>query len=342
MKRWNDKDIDIIKKYYKEKGVNYCCDILKRTRNAVIAKAKDLNIKIKEKTIWLDDEIIILKENYKYGRKCCFNLIKTKTIREIQSKAKYLNLSVDKKELCKIFSKNAIEQWKKEKPYNKYNVNPDVFLKIDRPEIAYILGLLWTDGYIINKGKGLENSIKLETDSSDSEEFLIQFEKIGKWNLYTRTRKGRKKSISCIHTSNLPIVSFLMTMDYDKKSFISADKIINYIPVEYHKYFFRGAVDGDGSFYYKKKYANQFHISSTINQDWTYFEKLCQELNIKYSINKRKHKNKNGIYSHSSSLRISNYDGIVKLGNYIYDDYVDNKIGLKRKYDKFLNIKMKD
>lgn len=56
---------------------------------------------------------------------------------------------------------------------------------------------------------------------------------------------------------------------------------------------------------------------------------------IKYSLAKESRKNGNK----SSSIRIENKSGIVKLGNYIYDDFKDNNIGLARKYNKFIDIR---
>jgi hypothetical protein len=36
---------------------------------------------------------------------------------------------------------------------------------------------------------------------------------------------------------------------------------------------------------------------------------------------------------------MQNYDSILKFGSYIYNDFENDNIGLKRKYNKFLSIK---
>jgi len=100
-------------------------------------------------------------------------------------------------------------------------------------------------------------------------------------------------------------------------------------------YWFRGLIDGDGCFYYYKpklgSTLRQFALASTYEQDWGYFESLCDELQINYKIKRNKN-----LKSSSSYLRITNKDGIIKLGEYIYKNY-DN-IGLDRKYKKFKTI----
>ena len=74
----------------------------------------------------------------------------------------------------------------------------------------------------------------------------------------------------------------------------------------------------------------QFTLASSYEQDWSYFEELCKEKNIKYNI-----KRTIGKKSSSSVIRITDEDGILKLGEYIYKDFHEDKIGLIRKYEKY-------
>ena len=135
-------------------------------------------------------------------------------------------------------------------------------------------------------------------------------------------------------TNNKRILNFLIEHDFDKKSYMSADKILSKIPDELKHYFFRGLIDGDGCFYYYKpengSTLRQFALASSYEQDWSYFEKLCKEKNIKYNIKRTIGKN-----SSSSVIRITNKDGILKLGEYIYKDLHEDNIGLIRKYEKY-------
>ena len=92
--------------------------------------------------------------------------------------------------------------------------------------------------------------------------------------------------------------------------------------------------DGDGCFYYNEKNnSKQFVLTSTYEQDWGYFESLCNRLEIKYKINRIINKK-----SSYSIVRITNKSGINKLGSYIYNNFECDKIGLTRKYDKFISI----
>jgi hypothetical protein len=160
-------------------------------------------------------------------------------------------------------------------------------------------------------------------------------EKIGRWNYYERKQNVDtwKPSVNII-TNNKRIYNFLVDNDYDKKSKVSADKILNKIPNELKHYFFRGLIDGDGCFYYNEKNnLKQFILISTHEQDWGYFESLCNQLEIKYTI--KRIINKKSSYS---IVRITNKSGINKLGSYIYGNFEYDKIGLIRKYDKFISI----
>ena len=162
---------------------------------------------------------------------------------------------------------------------------------------------------------------------------MLEF--IGKWNYYERKQpvESWKPSINVI-TNNKRILNFLIEHDFDKKSYMSADKILSKIPDELKHYFFRGLIDGDGCFYYYKpengSTLRQFALASSYEQDWSYFEKLCKEKNIKYNIKRTIGKN-----SSSSVIRITNKDGILKLGEYIYKDLHEDNIGLIRKYEKY-------
>ena len=287
-----------------------------------------------------DEEIKILKNNYKFGREHCCKIL-NKTISAIQHKAVRLKLKVDKNILSNILSNKVKKHWDNfDKPFNTYNVNPDIFINVSTIESSYILGLLWSDGFIINYGKGYKNVIGIECLSTDAETFIKIFNRTGKWTISKRKRKHRVNEITSIVTNNRDLVEYLVSMDYNKKSYVSADKILKTIPTHLKSYFFLGVVDGDGCFYKNK--VSHFMVSSTIEQDWSYFKNLCDSLDIKYSIKKREHINKNGNYSHSSSLRITNIKGIKKIGEYIYQNVNIDHIGLKRKFEKFKLIEYKN
>jgi hypothetical protein len=230
--------------------------------------------------------------------------------------------------------KNLLQSIKPE----KCNINPDLFYNISTKEISYLLGLIWADGFLNPSKNGKNSNLGFTMVKEDIDIIKPMLESIGKWNYYERKQpvESWKPSINVI-TNNKRILNFLIEHDYNKKSHISADKILSKIPDELKHYFFRGLIDGDGCFYYYKpengSTLRQFALASTYEQDWSYFENLCKEKNIKYKI-----KRTIGKKSSSSVIRITNKDGIKNLGNFIYNNFENELIGLARKYNKFITI----
>jgi hypothetical protein len=240
------------------------------------------------------------------------------------------NLKVNKKSLKKILSNAKI------KKNEDYKVNANHFTINLSKESTYILGLLWADGYIsnnVNENLKQKYNINLECVDDDMIYFKLILDKLGNWNYYSRQR-DKYKPITKATTSNRKLLEYLVENDYNNKSLASPCSIIKTIPNDLLKYFLLGIIDGDGCFYFNKKhFLRQFTICGSLNQDWTAFEKIFNNLNIIYQIN-RKPNSKNG----SSEIRILNKTNIKKLGDYIYDTIIDDNIGLKRKYFKYLEI----
>jgi len=216
-------------------------------------------------------------------------------------------------------------------------------LIIDTPEFAYILGLLWADGYL-NIKENRTYRICIESVSDDLIGLIPIFEKVGIWHKRERNRVNRRPQLSLRATSR-EFALWLQDHDYTAKSYKSADKILSKIPENLRHYWFRGLIDGDGHIgvqYYKKDSiaTGRLSISSGIEQDWSYVEKLFDNLNISYSIKRstrfNKLSQKNNSYSYIETYRQRD---IVKFCEYIYQNYENDQIGLKRKYDKFIFIK---
>lgn len=219
------------------------------------------------------------------------------------------------------------------KPNNTYyNVNPDHFLDIKTPEVAYILGLLWADGHV-----GKNNTISISILKKDMDKVLKVFMKIGRWGQYEAQQENRQKQLM-LYTCNDKLTNFLLENDYKSKSYESADKILSKIP-EYLKYYwFRGLVDGDGCIRVDKKHrTRQIFIASGYEQNWNYMELQCNRLNIKYKIVKRM-QFQNGRLNKNSIFLIRQSESVKIFGNYIYNNYLIDGIGLSRKYKKFTKI----
>jgi hypothetical protein len=266
-----------------------------------------------------------IKENYsKLGLKKCSEILSLSK-GKVTYIVKKFNLKMEIEDKKQMFIN--IRRKKSE----EYNVSINNFTTNITKESVYILGLLWADGYINKTNRNCD--INLECVDYDMDYFKTILNRLGKWNYYTRQRDNYQP-ITKATTSNRELLEFLSQNNYDNKSFNSPCLIIEKIPNNLLKYFLLGIVDGDGCFYFNKKHSlRQFSISGSLNQDWTAFEKIFNNLNINYKIN-RKPNSKNG----SSEIRVLNRTNIKKLGDYLYDTINIDNIGLKRKYFKYLEI----
>jgi hypothetical protein len=277
------------------------------------------------KNKWTQDEINFLIENYpSYGKEYCAKKLNREGS-SIFKKASRLKLKV----ISDVRLANNIKaqvKFQNERPNNDFNINIEQFLNIQKPEVAYILGFLWADGYIIR------NEIRLEIVKDDLDHIKPILESIGTWtySYRDRNRNGVKtKTSGRAVTSNRKLKEFLACHDYDKKSYISADKILSKIPNELKHYFFRGFVDGDGNIYPPKK---RITLAGSLKQDWSFISKICDELKIKHNIYRNSNKSTNSV------VEINGINGVI-FGNYIFKG---NEFGLKRKSDKFNKIKKDD
>lgn len=276
-------------------------------------------------------DINFIKNNYsQYGSIYCGAKL-NRPPHLIRIKAYRMGIKINQNRQIQCIKDAIITKQKNKKPED-YKVNPIYFINKINKETAYILGFLWADGYIEIK----HNIIKLNIKSKDANKILNIFYKTGKWNVRTEYRMNRGPN-KIIKTYNKPLTEFLVAHNYGPNNCKNAT-IVDIIPKELAHYWFRGAIDGDGCFFINiKRRQKIFSMSGPYDQDWTFFTKLLNNLNIKYT--KLKIKSKNG--NKCSRINITNYDGIIKIGDYIYKNYDKNKIGLNRKYNKFMLIKNK-
>lgn len=209
------------------------------------------------------------------------------------------------------------------------------FINPEHPTLAYILGLLWADGCVTIKDR--RRDIRLTTTYPDANYFIPIFKSTGKWGVYSSKHVNHPtwKTTCQITTHNKKLAEFLYFKDYVSKSNKSADLILETIPEHLKHYWFLGLLDGDGCIIVDKKYfCYNVVFTSSYEQDWRYLEKLLKQLNVKYSIFRKETKNGN-----SSRVKVSNYSDCLKLLDFLYKDININKIGLLRKYEKYLQMK---
>lgn len=224
---------------------------------------------------------------------------------------------------------------RKLKPFSHYPVNPERFLNITEPIHAYILGLLWADGTIFNKGK--YQRISLTTTEPDIDHFKEIFLKTGDWRYFKVKRKqteSRKYSWR-IYTSNYFICQFLVENGYTLKSG-SAENILNKIPSHLHKYWLLGLIDGDGCIYTGSN-SHVLKIAGPYDQNWNYLCDYCNKKEIKYFIDKRTLKNggKHSVFT------INGIKEVYKFGEQLWGDPIGISLALPRKAEKYMTIKQK-
>lgn len=197
----------------------------------------------------------------------------------------------------------------------------------DTKEKAYLLGLLWADGYITGRKIGIE---LVEDDLILLEPLFTAF---GEYTIYRRERTNRRKQMS-ITIQDTKLAEWVNKAGFDSKSTVTAKHLIEQIPLELRCYWFRGYFDGDGCFYHGKNSVNHAVLSANYNQDLSFFTDLLESLDIiyKYQLLSKQNPKTMKLNSHSR-VRLSGRAPVLAFGSYIYNG--DLTIGLQRKYLKF-------
>lgn len=277
------------------------------------------------RTPYSPHEIDIVREHYPWkGAKVC---------------AFILNCSVGKisKIVQSIGLRRTVEQdnfvrsQSHERPDNKQRVPFAQFLKIEKPEVAYLLGYMWADGYVRFTARKVYMFAMLILER----DYLVikkSLDTLGNWRTYRSINCAGNPAIS-IQTSNIPLVKWLLDMDYGEKSFVAPSKIVNHIPIALRHYFWRGYFDGDGHF---RIGGGLYHFSFTADYtyDWTAHSAFLDSLDIDYKISQRTMKR-----GRKSDIVCSNMAGTYAFGKYIYTNRETDGIGLDRKYNKWLICK---
>lgn len=219
--------------------------------------------------------------------------------------------------------------------------NHNFFENIDSEEKAYILGFLAADGTIEDNFEKSSFTVKIVVNIIDKE--LLEKIKEAYGTLadikeYETTTKLPQGTTCTSKFASLTIHGKKLIEDLNDIGITSNKSLtlkINYnkIPDELKKHFWRGLVDGDGTFgIYGKKQLLEFNITTSLSMCQVTKEeilKIFPEMSIKfYQVIGANEKTKRFV--------ITKQKDIMTFLSYIYED---NKITLERKYKKYLNIK---
>lgn len=220
-----------------------------------------------------------------------------------------------------------------------YKIDINRFIDINMPEVAYFLGYFWADGHTCIRPKkgGFQYVFCLCIARDDYEDIKSKINCIGEWSVSINppNLKTKRPGYSArIATHNKPLVMHMVSLDVHKKSWMAPTKLLGLIPSHLKHYFWRGYMDGDGSFRVNK--SSNASFSGALNQDWNEHTAILTSLTIKYRV-KRYPTKKGG----SSAVIMSSIEDISKWGDYIYQGYSKDRMGLKRKYVRWKLAKEK-
>jgi hypothetical protein len=218
------------------------------------------------------------------------------------------------------------------KKRRKSHVDIQLFTRPTLISVAYILGFLWADGCIAF-ANNTPSRVVLKIQSEDASEIEGLVQSTGTWLTYHDHRRLEWKPTTTFQINSTLFAGFLADLDYLSKH-TTPTKVLELIPPELQRYWYRGYIDGDGCFYHHKpRYLYRFHTSGPYNQDWSFMQNLFARNNLHYTITHKE--NKKG--HRSSSFNCDRRKNIIYLGNLLYGNTWDG-IGLCRKYNKFLSI----
>lgn len=225
---------------------------------------------------------------------------------------------------CRSKGEARIEAQKQGKlPQQFFDINENFFSQWS-PAMAYVLGLIITDGCISKTGTVLL--------SINDKELLEKVKKV-MGSTHNITPSKHQKGLYCFHFAREKLVEDL----YNFGIFPRKSLTVKFpdVPQNFLTDFIRGIFDGDGSVFYDKRRSKSPLRSKFISSSENFIRKLQISLES-LGMPKRtiyKQKTMNGwsytfIYDHRNS---------TKLFEILYKDIQNGRLFLERKYKRFLD-----
>ena len=201
---------------------------------------------------------------------------------------------------------------------------------IDSPEKAYLLGLFYSDGCIVNhKGSYCASIVLNEEDKYLLEKIqsLFPFFRLVKITSHAWELICTKKAL----IEDLQLNGMLFRKSIDNKEFLRFPRI----PIELYSHFIRGYFDGDGSVFKQKQGNIKIEIGGTCFYMITHIIRVLQDNRITVNI-KCKYTGE-ALRKHDFYVLYTSSDKVSKqFADFIYQDC--GELFLKRKYDRLYFI----
>ncbi len=205
----------------------------------------------------------------------------------------------------------------------KDNGNLAAFQTVSNPEIAYILGFLWADGWVGDQ------HISIALVQSDASHLLTILQRHCKVSVSHRHRKAatfNRQPQTDINICDARLARFLLSIGYGDKSRLTHAQVVSRIPREYQSAFWLGYFDGDGHYGPKE---HRVSFASTFEQDWGAMIGLCESLSVQWRVRRYQHPTRDTRFS---SFIVQRKAEVRRLLGYLYQFH---RLGLPRKAVKY-------
>lgn len=267
-------------------------------------------------------EDALLKEHYfSMGptRMLRAGMLTNKNVPSLVHRAKFLGLRYD----TKLIGSQCL---------NLENVDDLIYVRT--PFAAYMLGFLWADGFISKN----TYYIGFKIVSKDFDDIKEHWLRTASWRYCVEDDgNAAHQPQAKVGLNHRGFHDFLIQHGYVFKSGESANLVLDAVPSHLKHYWWRGYFDGDGGFTVHG-WTRRISLTSTYDQDWSFFAGLAKELKLGYRLVRHKiiHKGKK---SNRSNILINDEANLRRFMNYIYQG---EQFGLCRKrklYDEYLEYK---
>jgi hypothetical protein len=219
--------------------------------------------------------------------------------------------------------KTTVNSWSSEigLKFKKHTVNEN-FFKDWSEEMAYILGLIFTDGNIAWDEEKSRRSLTITASEKDKEnlERIRNLMNSTKPLLYSKKTKSYRLIVVnkkiCLDLMNMGVIPRKsLTLEFPK------------IPKKVLRHFIRGAIDGDGTVYYLQRKRSPYFKISFCSGSEKFIKSLVNKIELSTGI-------KTNIRNREGKLFLTDYTCKrgIKLANWIYKD---SNIHLERKHKHF-------